>query len=235
MRDQRARPGRNQQQAQEDTIADRAKQQEKTDRAARTGTDEQILHAAAGVFTRLGYTRTTIADIATEAGSTRPTVYSYFSSKEDVFRRLAERVRDQFTAAQRVPEDLPADQIIRLADIGYLRSYSENAGLLTILQHQALADPSMSDLWQEMHTRINRSHIRFMERLVEEGEAVPAASLDSIANAVNGLVMRFSQLVADDPSRFDKLADDLVRIHLAMLGLTPDARARIPGAAQTPR
>jgi AcrR family transcriptional regulator len=205
----------------EDAVA-----QEKAARAARTGTDAHILDSAARVFMRLGYARTTMADIASEANSTRPTVYSYFTSKEDIFRRLAERVRDEFAAAQRVPEELPADQIIRLADIGYLRSYVANLGLLTIVQHQSLADPSMSDLWREMHTRINRTHIRFMERLVAEGDAVPAASLDAIANAVNGLVMRFSQLVLEEPAAFDKLADDLVRIHLSMLGLTGSGKAR---------
>jgi AcrR family transcriptional regulator len=174
---------------------------------------------------RLGYARTTIADIATEAGVTRPTVYSYFASKEDIFRRLAERVRDEFVAAQKVPEDLPGDQIIRLADIAYLRSYVANLGLLTIVQHQSLADPSMGDLWTEIHARISRSHIRFMERLVAEGQASPAASLDSISNAVIGMVMRFAQVVDKDPTTFDKTADDLVRIHLAMLGLGTSRRA----------
>jgi AcrR family transcriptional regulator len=184
-----------------------------------TGTDEQILRAAADVFTRLGYTNTTIADIAQAASSTRPTVYSYFSSKEDIFRRLAERVRDGFAASQRVPEDLPADEIIRLADTHYLRAYSDNVGLLTIIQHQSLSDPGMRDLWQELHKGVNRSHVRFMERLVAEGIATPAASLESIANATNGLVMRFAQLVDEDGLQFDRLADDLVRIHFAMLGL----------------
>lgn len=205
---------------------------EKSARGARTGTDEQILNAAAEVFTRLGYTRTTIADIATAAKSTRPTVYAYFASKEDIFRRLAERVRDQFAASQRVPENLPVEQIIRLTDIGYLRAWTENLGMLTVVQHQSLCDPSMSDLWQEMHTRINRVHVRFMERLVARGDASPAASLDSIANAVNGMVMRFAQLIDGDPSQFDKIADDLVRIHLAMLGLSPGHPRRV---GQTPR
>lgn len=188
-------------------------------RAARTGTADQLLAAAARVFTELGYANTTIADIARSAESTRPTVYSYFGSKEEIFRRLAERVRDEFTEAQRVPEDLPADQIIRLSDIGYLRSYTTNLGLMTIIQHQSLSDPSMEDLWADMHARINRAHVRFMERLVSEGLADPAASLDSIASAVNGLVMRFAQLIAQDADQFDKMSDDLVRLHLRMLGL----------------
>lgn len=198
----------------------------KATRATRNGkgprpeTAAQILDAASGVFTELGYGRATIADIATAAESTRPTVYSYFSSKEDVFRGLAERVREEFGATQRVPGHLPPDQIIRLTDLAYLRAYARNVGLLTIIQHQSLSDPGMTDLWQDIHGRINKTHCHYMQKLVDNGQARPVASIDAVADAVNGIVMRFSQLVAEDPARFDKLGDDLVRIHLAMLGIS---------------
>ncbi|HEY9563855.1 MAG TPA: TetR/AcrR family transcriptional regulator [Nocardioides sp.] len=182
-------------------------------------TAEHILNSAAQVFAQLGYARATIADIATAAKSTRPTVYAYYSSKEDIFRQLAQRLRQQFASAQKVPEELPPDEIIRLTDLNYLRSFTDNLGLLTIIQHQSLGDPSMSDLWEALHSGINATHVRFMDRLVKADRAAPAASLASIADAVNGLVMRFAQLIAADPTRFDELGDDLVALHLRMLGL----------------
>lgn len=195
--------------------------QPRTERGLRTGTDVQILDAAAAVFTRLGYTRTTISDIAGEAGTTRPTVYSYFSSKEAIFQALAARVRDAFTDSQRVASGLSAAEVIAAADREYLKVYSENAEILVIMQHQALSDPDMKDLWSGMHSRTNRAHIRFMADLVGEGRARPAASLVSIAAAVNGMVMRFAQLVAENPGAFEDLAGDLVRLHLALVGIDP--------------
>ncbi|GAA4282732.1 TetR/AcrR family transcriptional regulator [Brevibacterium daeguense] len=191
----------------------------KSPAASGTGTDETILAAAARVFTRLGYTRTTIADIAAEAGSTRPTVYSYFSSKEDIFRHLAEQVSETFSSGQVMPTELAPDQIIRTADTRYLRNYVDNIGLLTIIQHQSLAESTMSSLWEDMHSRINGAHIRFMERLRQRGVAKPVAPLNSIANAVNGIVMRYAQLLSDSESDFEQLADDLVQIHLSLLGM----------------
>ena len=49
-----------------------------------------ILQAATTVFTRYGYGRASMADIAAEAGLSRPALYAHFTSKEDVYRSLAE-------------------------------------------------------------------------------------------------------------------------------------------------
>jgi len=45
-----------------------------------------IIDAATAVFARYGFSKTTMGDIATEAGVSRQTVYNAFASKEDVLR-----------------------------------------------------------------------------------------------------------------------------------------------------
>lgn len=49
---------------------------------------EQILHAAENLFFRHGYAGTTIAGIATKLGVTKPYLYYYFQSKDDIFETL---------------------------------------------------------------------------------------------------------------------------------------------------
>lgn len=49
---------------------------------------EQILSAAAAVIIRQGYDKTTMSDIADEAGVSRGTVYLYFKDKEELFEAL---------------------------------------------------------------------------------------------------------------------------------------------------
>ena len=49
---------------------------------------QQILNAAAAVIIRLGYDKTTMNDIADEAGVSRGTVYLYFKGKEELFEAL---------------------------------------------------------------------------------------------------------------------------------------------------
>ena len=49
-----------------------------------------ILEAARRLFERYGYRKTTMDEIARSAGITKPTVYSYFSGKEDILVSLVE-------------------------------------------------------------------------------------------------------------------------------------------------
>lgn len=53
--------------------------------------EEQILEAAATVIVRLGYDKTTMSDIAKEAGTSRRTLYLYFEGKEELFEALLYR------------------------------------------------------------------------------------------------------------------------------------------------
>lgn len=52
---------------------------------------QQILDAAAAIIIRLGYDKTTMSDIAAEAGASRRTVYLYFQGKEELFEALLYR------------------------------------------------------------------------------------------------------------------------------------------------
>ncbi len=59
----------------------------------------KIIEAAISVFAREGLERGKIADIATEAGIGKGTIYEYFSSKEDIFRAIEIHVLDHLTTA----------------------------------------------------------------------------------------------------------------------------------------
>ncbi len=68
---------------------------------------QQILNAAAAVIIRLGYDKTTMNDIADEAGVSRGTVYLYFKGKEELFEALLYREYMQY--AQTWLEHIEAD------------------------------------------------------------------------------------------------------------------------------
>ena len=64
---------------------------------------ESVITAAAAVFLRYGYARTTMADLATAAGLSRPTLYLLFPDKDEIFtaviRRLNRQMLDRFRSA----------------------------------------------------------------------------------------------------------------------------------------
>lgn len=56
---------------------------------------ETILNQALGIFSRLGFHKTTMADIASASNRGRRTIYTYFKSKEEVYEAVVERELDK--------------------------------------------------------------------------------------------------------------------------------------------
>ena len=50
--------------------------------------EERILRAASNLIAHYGYDKTTVSDIAREAGISKGAVYLHFASKEDLFEAL---------------------------------------------------------------------------------------------------------------------------------------------------
>jgi len=87
------------------TLRDRKKQR----------TRQAIIDAATDLFTRQGYERTTIAEIAAAADIGTRTFFSYFATKEELlFPQSDDRVRVALDAiAERRPGDSPAEVLLR--------------------------------------------------------------------------------------------------------------------------
>jgi AcrR family transcriptional regulator len=70
----------------------------------RTGSDhgdlaDRILDAARGLVLRMGARKLSLSDVATLAGVSRPTIYRYFVSKEDLIDALGKQEYRRFNAA----------------------------------------------------------------------------------------------------------------------------------------
>ncbi len=66
---------------------------------------ERIIAAATDVFLRYGHARTTMGDVAEEAGISRPALYLVFPRKEDIFAAVIKRMIQD--TLQRYREALP--------------------------------------------------------------------------------------------------------------------------------
>lgn len=65
-------------------------------RRQRGNSAESILIAAVGLFALKGFDQTSIGEICTAAGVTRPTIYYFYGSKEGLFRAVMKRARHHF-------------------------------------------------------------------------------------------------------------------------------------------
>ncbi|MEM8917398.1 MAG: helix-turn-helix domain-containing protein [Pseudomonadota bacterium] len=63
--------------------------------ASPTFTNRALLDGAMEQFTRHGFAKTSMSDIAKASGVSRTSLYNHFRTKEDVFRALSSRINDR--------------------------------------------------------------------------------------------------------------------------------------------
>jgi AcrR family transcriptional regulator len=76
-----------------------------------------ILDASFKVFTRYGFARSTMDDIAQEAGISRPALYQHFKNKKDIYRAFADKMTWQMTDGLQamLAADGAPDQVLNAA------------------------------------------------------------------------------------------------------------------------
>lgn len=195
-------------------------------------TRTDLLSHAAAVFAAQGYAHTTIAQITDAAGVARASFYLYFTSKADVFESVAAIVRDDFLAAHEISGIDQTDPVAlgRASSAAFLTAFGHHLDLMTVIEHQALADETIAAIWHEIQERPRRRVIGYVRRLAQSGRARPAADAESVADAILGMFERFAHRQLDTPAEFDATVDALTAMYLRLLGIDDPSPAPEPPA-----
>ncbi len=147
----------------------------------------RVVAAALTAFSRFGYRRAAMADIAAAAGMSRPTLYLVFPNKPAVFRALAESLlADAVTAAEAAwPAGVPPAQGLAAAilakDLAIHRLFSATPHAAEIL---AEAENLAADLHRAAATRFAAL---LAGRLAAAGDASAADTARLVTHAAEGL------------------------------------------------
>ena len=149
-------------------------------RAAADDNREAVVRTARALFLERGYTATTMAAIAVDAGVALDTVYSLVGAKPALFRLLIELA----ISGQRAPipaEDRGYVQSIRSAPdpLTKIRIYahavteiqSRLAPLFRVLQEAARSEPDLAGLWKEIANRRATNMRRFVADVIGDDHA----------------------------------------------------------------
>ncbi|MGK8506118.1 TetR/AcrR family transcriptional regulator [Nocardia asiatica] len=194
-------------------------------RAARershTSRHRDLLDAAARVFAERGYDNTTVAAITAEAGVSRATMYVYFASKEEIFFALAERVRDDFLAAQEpgIQDDDPR-AMLRATIESFADAVATAGPLLRLIDERGAVDPKVAALAEEITERPIRRFTRYLQRQLDAGRVTAAVAPRVIAETI-GYTLTAGVLArrdADEPSRAE-YRDAMATVAETLLGL----------------
>lgn len=179
---------------------------------------EEILRAAASVFSEKGYASSTIHDIAVKADIGDGTIYNYFPGKREILLTIAskqtEAINQLFISTEKVetPEDL-----VRIVEKSF-DIMLEQSSYTRIMISEALVDDEF--LNQFVLERL-RNVVLFTRNFIEERERShdfhpvdPELAAQAFVAAFAGLILPALRGVAPSPSTRQrrKMAETLVSL-----------------------
>lgn len=160
------------------------------------GRQTQILNAAERCFVRSGFHRTTMQDVAAEAGMSPGNLYRYFDSKDAIVLALAERDRAQIGqdfAALPQPGDLLA-ALRSIAHKYFTEEPRERAVLCLEIWAEATRNRSFATMSEAFDRDICERMCALFRQAQANGAIAPEVDLETLASLIvtiaNGLFVR---------------------------------------------
>jgi AcrR family transcriptional regulator len=187
------------------------------------GTPNRILDAAFLRIAELGLSRTTVEDVAKEAGLTRQTIYRYFPSKDDLVRALIMREEERFLdgvrAAFTVADEL--EQALHDGMVFCVRFARDHPVLDRLLKTDA--ETALPFITTRGGSVIDRAR-GVLAELIRRKAWVQPALVDPVADLLVRAFISYTLTPPDRPS--EDVARDLARIATAALARDKEARRK---------
>jgi AcrR family transcriptional regulator len=201
---------------------------------ATTDRRTRILDAAERCFARAGFHRTTMQDVAAEAGMSPGNLYRYFASKDAMVAGLTERDR------ARVVEDFSSlstgddflDRFAALARKHFEDEPRERAVLCLEIWAEASRNPTFTAISDEFDCEVCRRMVALFRQAQERGVIAPQVDLDALASLMitlaDGLFVRRAISSRYDPDR--EIGAVMAVIEAAFAGHVslPPAKVAVP-------
>lgn len=170
---------------------------------------QQLLDAAAELFTDRGYSATRIADICRDAGVAKGLFYWYFPTKSALFAELVRTMRLRLRRTQAQAMNPDSDAVTRIAEgaAASVQFMAANAAYFALLDVER-TDPAIAGALSEGAS----VYLEDVRRLVEEGQRsglIPDARSDLLAIGVLGTVSSFSNSYRSGRLGSDLTVDEL--------------------------
>ena len=131
-------------------------------------TREKLIEVARLLFARKGVENTTMNDISQASEKGRRTLYTYFKSKNEIFRAVTESELSIILISlnEVVKKDIPADRkLLEFIDVR-LQTVKD-----VVFRNGTLRADFFRDIWQVENVRknIDRKEVQFIEKILSDG------------------------------------------------------------------
>lgn len=204
-------------------------------------TERHIVDAATRLFLDRGYTATTLADVAEEAGVGARTVYVRFGSKAGLFKRVV----DVAVAGDTEPLDVMArpdaqtalsapglgERIAAMA-AGARAIMERTGGLFAVARQAAAVEPLIEEYWQQGREGTRQAHNAVWRKAERDGLLHPDADVEHIVDTASVLGAAETYLLITRMLGWSlEIYEAWLREMFTSLAWPPDG----PGATSAPR
>lgn len=189
-----------------------------------------LIDAARTIFERDGFATARITDIAEAAGTAIGSFYTYFDSKDAIFKELVRAIADDF--ATPLPKDIGTDPFARIqaGNRNYVTLYRRHGRILAVMQHRTFEDAELHELRQRNLRIFTERAERAIRRLQSDGRAARDVNPRFAAMALSNMVHAFCYETFSfrDTAEFDddEIVDGLAALWSRAIGLAPGATAK---------
>jgi len=194
---------------------------------------DAVLRAAARLFTTRGFKGTSLDDIATSLGVTKPTLYHYIANKEEILFECVQRGLDALRAGidETTRRGIDGRDKLRAVLQQFAAIVTSDFGLCVIrVGEEPLAEPRRREL-RALKGRIDAEFQVLIEEAMARGTVVPgdvAMAAYSVVGALSGIGRWYRPENLAAPSL--QTAIDHC-IEMLMRGVLAEPRAHAPAAA----
>ena len=180
-------------------------------------TRERLIVAARAVFEERGFDGTRMGDIATAAGVSHGTVYTWFPTKEDALHAVVDSVTEEMYSVLSTPDVSDPIERIAVANARYLEVHRDTARLLEVVAQAAVDDAS----FRAVLTGLRRTHVdrvtKSIRAMQREGLVVRSLDARMSAAALCAMVEGFARHWLDGPDT--RAVSTLTELWARALGL----------------
>ena len=128
---------------------------------------EHILNISQEIFSKYGYKKTTLDDIANAVRKGKSSLYYYFSSKEDLFQAVIQKEVDVLRKSLEIVVNRNTDPVEKLRD--YMLTKLTTFRSLANLYHALENDVTAIEFIENVKHRYEQEEIRMIRRILIEG------------------------------------------------------------------
>ncbi|MGV0851810.1 TetR/AcrR family transcriptional regulator [Mycolicibacterium phlei] len=196
-----------------------------TKRLPRAVREQQMLDAAVQIFSVNGYHETSMDAIAAQAQISKPMLYLYYGSKEELFGACLDRELGRFVDEVRSQIDFKQSpkELLRNAVLAFLNYIDANRASWMVLYSQATSSQAFAHTVREGRERI----IDLVGRLLRAGtrNPEPDTDFDMMAVALVGAGEAVASRVSTGDADVNEAAELLINLFWRGLKGTPAEHA----------